>query len=791
MDGLHRPSREHSMRKMMLAACLLVSFTLSASAAEPVVAIHVSELTQALETMPASGATPTGAGTTGHQWWPPWWHYFVMAESVKEALRSDGTPFVVVSDADIRAGSLLNPDGSPRYPIVISLASEAVSNDEVTPLQNYVSAGGFLFVGSSAFTRNPDGSTRGDFALANAMGLHTWSAGLQNWQQTNTFSKQIEHRLVSHIPDGNLIWRMPLTSEDISWGTSPAHATELYHYMWQTTPSDATVIATTSTGPYLAVKAYGRGNFIYHAAMQPLIGHGGWAPGMYAYGIFRNAIEWAFESANLPIVKVSPWPYPYNAAYVVRHDFEDWQDFISGIEGSAFYENAKGAKGDYYFCTGTLRVEMSNSPTVIAGLRRAVSLYGATIGSHNGGLRNPNNPPLVVSDYDYWHWGPDEALDVRPPGYASGSAYASASIAASFADLDGWLSGLNTNTRTWAAPYLNSTREGSYQLLEQLGVVTAGEQKLSPFPHWTVSTQTQGKRFSFVTLPVSDWYIGSEVAQAMNFGHTPPTIDALVDYYYGLGALINLYMHEPSGNSNPTEYLDYCAAKPAIWSANAATVYGWWTKRSPVQVTPSYTILNNRLIATASVSGATDSDTSIELAIPNWTIASSGLQVKLNGVLADPSSYRTYHQGIKVRVGTTVSSVEVSYPLASGGPVAQNDIYSMVQGGTLNVTAPGVLANDTGSGLTVGTVNPPSHGTLTLQSDGSFSYTPAGSFNGTDTFTYQASSAGVLSNSATVTIVVTPLTVSSVTLNPSGVTGGNSSQGTVTLTKFWYGERPK
>ncbi|MBZ5536430.1 MAG: hypothetical protein LAO31_10780, partial [Acidobacteriia bacterium] len=409
------------MRKLLLAAVLVISFTFTAPAAEPVVAIHVSELTQALETMPASGATPTGAGYTGHQWWTPYWHYFVMPESLKEALRSDGTPFVVVSDADIRAGSLLNPDGSPRYPIVISLASEAVSNDEVTPLQNYVSAGGFLLVGSSAFTRNPDGSTRGDFALADAMGLHMANPGLQNWYQNSGFSKTTEHRLVSHIPAGDLFWRMPLTSEDIPWGIWPDYQPlELLTYAWQVNAGDATVIARGNGTPYVATKSYGRGQFIYHAGMQPLMGFSGNAPGMYAYGIFRNAIEWAFESANLPLVKVSPWPYPYNAAYVVRHDFNNVQWEINTLEASAWYESLMGAKGDYYICTGTVRVEMGNSPTVIDGLRTAVSSWGATIGSHNGGLPNPNNPNLSMSDLYYWHWGPDEALDILPPGYASG-----------------------------------------------------------------------------------------------------------------------------------------------------------------------------------------------------------------------------------------------------------------------------------------------------------------------------------------------------------------------------------
>ena len=52
----------------------------------PLVAIHVSEHTQALD--------------SGGAWYTSW-HYFVMYESLKEALRSDGTPFVEISDAQI------------------------------------------------------------------------------------------------------------------------------------------------------------------------------------------------------------------------------------------------------------------------------------------------------------------------------------------------------------------------------------------------------------------------------------------------------------------------------------------------------------------------------------------------------------------------------------------------------------------------------------------------------------------------------------------------------------------
>jgi hypothetical protein len=209
-------------------------------AAQPLVAIHDSELTRALESMPAAVSTPSG---TGFEWWPTNWHYFVMPESVKEALRSDGTAFEVVSDADILAGRLLDANGQPRYPILISLASEAVSDAEIAPLTNYVAAGGFLLAGSSAFTRNPDGTTRGDFAFANAMGAHSAIASLQNWTNNLTFSKPVDHRLISHIPGGVLTWDMPTAADEVSEGISPGYVPAAGQRVWRVQPSDALVIA--------------------------------------------------------------------------------------------------------------------------------------------------------------------------------------------------------------------------------------------------------------------------------------------------------------------------------------------------------------------------------------------------------------------------------------------------------------------------------------------------------------------------------------------------------------------
>ena len=91
---------------------------------------------------------------------------------------------------------------------------------------------------------------------------------------------------------------------------------------------------------------------------------------------------------------------------------------------------------------------------------------------------------------------------------------------------------------------------------------------------------------------------------------------------------------------------------------------------------------------------------------------------------------------------TTIGSIAVVTIYVRPG--ARDDQYVAVQGTPLSVTAPGVLAND-GSNTTndralyAYPVRGPEHGTLVLNPDGSFVYTPAGDYTGPDTFTYRAS----------------------------------------------------
>ncbi|HEX3589468.1 MAG TPA: esterase-like activity of phytase family protein, partial [Pseudonocardiaceae bacterium] len=72
---------------------------------------------------------------------------------------------------------------------------------------------------------------------------------------------------------------------------------------------------------------------------------------------------------------------------------------------------------------------------------------------------------------------------------------------------------------------------------------------------------------------------------------------------------------------------------------------------------------------------------------------------------------------------------------------ARSDAYHTGEGQRLTVRGDGILGNDKGSPVTLVAHSAPAHGSLTLNQDGTFGYTPAAGFTGTDSFTYTVSDA--------------------------------------------------
>lgn len=116
------------------------------------------------------------------------------------------------------------------------------------------------------------------------------------------------------------------------------------------------------------------------------------------------------------------------------------------------------------------------------------------------------------------------------------------------------------------------------------------------------------------------------------------------------------------------------------------------------------------------------------------------------------------------RHGAQSFPVRVATPGAPEPPVANGDAYAVDYGRALSVSAPGVLGNDSSQvSMSAALGTAPSHGTVALQPDGSFVYTPSSGWSGTDSFSYRAISRSVYSEPATVSVLVRPKPVPAAT----------------------------
>src|SRR5206468_3889443 len=89
-----------------------------------------------------------------------------------------------------------------------------------------------------------------------------------------------------------------------------------------------------------------------------------------------------------------------------------------------------------------------------------------------------------------------------------------------------------------------------------------------------------------------------------------------------------------------------------------------------------------------------------------------------------------------------IATVTITVNPVNDPPSAAADSFSALANHTLNVAAPGVLANDSdvdGDSLSAVKVNSPAHGVLTLAADGGFSYSATSGYTGPDAFSYKAS----------------------------------------------------
>lgn len=258
--------------------------------------------------------------------------------------------------------------------------------------------------------------------------------------------------------------------------------------------------------------------------------------------------------------------------------------------------------------------------------------------------------------------------------------------------------------------------------------------------------------------------------------------------------------------------LFYSEIDPVLHQAIADGTYGTTGPTSTIDYDPKYFLVNGAPYSAATAAlpaGAAGTRTLLRMYNMSLrTIAPTLLGEHLQLIAEDGSVYpypRTQYSVMlpagKTRDAILTANAEGTYALfdrllnltnASSGPggfysylqvgagdpgrpLAVNDLFTTAEETPVTIPAPGILANDTGTGLTATQVSGATQGTVAMNGDGSFTYTPPVDYNGTASFAYTATDGAMTSNVAYVNVDVTPV-------NDPPVTVADSYDGTTDTT---------
>ncbi len=230
-------------------------------------------------------------------------------------------------------------------------------------------------------------------------------------------------------------------------------------------------------------------------------------------------------------------------------------------------------------------------------------------------------------------------------------------------------------------------------------------------------------------------------------GHTNPANGTLTHVGGGV------FVYRPDPNFNGVDTFTYTAGDGTLTAGATVTLTVASINDAPVAAPDSYAMVGDTVLDTsaAGLAGVLANDSDVE---------GDPLSAVLDGgpgqgtlILTPAGSFVytpnpgwfgtdtfTYHV-FDGAAGSAPVTVQIVVDRPNQAPVAANDQYSVGEGDTLVVGAPGVLGNDSDPDtdlLTAALVTPPTRGTVTLAANGSFIYTHTAENAADDSFTYVA-----------------------------------------------------
>ena len=231
------------------------------------------------------------------------------------------------------------------------------------------------------------------------------------------------------------------------------------------------------------------------------------------------------------------------------------------------------------------------------------------------------------------------------------------------------------------------------------------------------------------------------------------------------------FVYTPDLNYYGSVYFTYRAFNGTAYSSPVqVTIEVTSTNSPPVAAADSYLMLMGTTLNVDAVHGVLANDTDADGDLLTATLLGTPL---VNGVLvfnSDGSFSYTPNAGVFGSINFTYQAedwldnsspvlVTITVKESNTAPVAAADMYLVATETPLVVAAAtGVLANDSdleNDPLEAQLVYPAEHGSVALNGDGAFVYTPNAGFHGDDAFSYQAFDGLAASVPVAVTIYVT------------------------------------
>ncbi|MBA3707204.1 MAG: tandem-95 repeat protein, partial [Planctomycetes bacterium] len=240
------------------------------------------------------------------------------------------------------------------------------------------------------------------------------------------------------------------------------------------------------------------------------------------------------------------------------------------------------------------------------------------------------------------------------------------------------------------------------------------------------------------------------------------------------------FTYTPTGYFTGTDHFSYRASDGSDASAitDVTITVTVPPNHAPVAVPDSYSVAEDTLLTVPDFRGVIQNDTDEEMQFLSATLVTSTSHGTLTlaedgGFTYAPNAEYSGADSFTYRASdgdlvSNIAVVTITVTAVNDAPVAVADSYVIAEDSTLTVsTSAGVLANDSDvdSPVLVAVLSGlPSHGTLVLASDGSFTYVPAADFSGSDAFTYRAGDGDLQSPVTSVAITLTAVNDAPITV---------------------------